>query len=274
MEKIVFEPGGAYYDGQKIEGVAHVKIKIKPTFYPFLQFKCHGKSYCAICYNCVKNENQTSCNCPDDKKGFVGMWTLTELCEAVKNGDEIEEIFEVLAYFQAEPILKEFLDILSSYKIRHSHFHTSDNQELKTICDIINKDMDFKNEKLKLTPDKLVYNEQARSFYKLWANSLLGKFSQSNDKLKYYILSTQDELNSLFGREDLEITEVLPLGEIVQVGTRVKSTHTKPNQTSQVVIGSYVTGKIKTFYTISFTEILAILQHMPVWRCIKTLCQF
>ena len=170
------------------------------------------------------------------------MWTLVELCQAVKNGDTILDIYEVLAYFDAKPILKDFLDILSSYKIRHSKFEETDQSKLKEICNKINNEMNFTDKKLMLTPETLSYNEQRRNFYKLCANSLLGKFSQSNEKLKYYILSTQDELNKLVGREDVELKEILPLGEIIQVGTQVKKTHTKPNQTSQVVVGAYVTG--------------------------------
>ena len=242
IKHIKITENGAYYKNCKIDGVAHVKIQVKPTFYPFLQFKAHGKSFCAICSNCVLNQNTQPCSCDNEKKSFTGMWTLVELCQAVKNGDTILDIYEVLAYFDAKPILKDFLDILSSYKIRHSKFEETDQSKLKEICNKINNEMNFTDKKLMLTPETLSYNEQRRNFYKLCANSLLGKFSQSNEKLKYYILSTQDELNKLVGREDVELKEILPLGEIIQVGTQVKKTHTKPNQTSQVVVGAYVTG--------------------------------
>lgn len=192
----------------------------------------------------MDDEKREPCACPDAQKTFVSVWTLAELSKAVEIGDIIEDIYEVLSYDNAEPLLKEFLDILSSYKIRHTKFTESDRERLKIICDEINREMNFSSPELRLTPEMLEEDEGAKTFYKLWANALLGKFSQDNDRLFHRIVSSQSELDSIFNIFEDDIVEIIPMGPVLQVGLRKKTSHVKPNMTAQVVIGSYVTGKI------------------------------
>ena len=49
LEKFKITKEGAFFDGKKVHGLCHVKVQVKPTFYPFLQINMHGKSYCALC---------------------------------------------------------------------------------------------------------------------------------------------------------------------------------------------------------------------------------
>ena len=60
---------GAYFKQKQIHGLIHCKIRVKATEYPFLQFRAHGKSFCAVCENCVKTENLEICRCQDHQKG-------------------------------------------------------------------------------------------------------------------------------------------------------------------------------------------------------------
>ena len=105
---------------------------------------------------------------------FISTWTLPELVHAVRNGDVIEEIYEVVAYEDYSNYLKEFLDILASYKIRHSKFNASSEEELQRMCDEINEKMNFQHEDLKLRPEILNENHDLKEFFKLWSNALLG----------------------------------------------------------------------------------------------------
>lgn len=73
---------------------------------------------------------------------------------------------------------------------------------------------------------------------------VLGKFSQWNEKIKYFILQNQSELDKLSLDPDYEIVEVVPIGEILQVGAKPSSAFTSPSMNSQLVVGSYVTGNI------------------------------
>lgn len=184
------------------------------------------------------------CKCKENEKGFISTYTLPELEKAVALGATIERVYEVMAYFEEDQILKEFLDLLSSFKIRHSKFLETDKDKLKEICDKINKDMNFVEEIVKLTPEKLIYDESLKSFYKLWANALLGKFSQSNDRVSTYVLSSQQELDDWVNNSNYNMKDILTMGSIVQITVQRKADQIPPNMTAQVVIGSYVTGKI------------------------------
>lgn len=106
---------------------------------------------------------------------FVSVWTLPDIVHAIRNGDQVLEIFEILAYESSSNYLKKFLDILSSYKIRHSAFNCSTTEELQKECDKINEEMGFTSPELLLSPDKLQEDPQLKEFFKLWSNALLGK---------------------------------------------------------------------------------------------------
>ena len=105
----------------------------------------------------------------------MSVWTVPEIIHAVKNGDQVTKIFEVLAYKESSNYLKTFLDVLSSYKIRHSKFDSTSTEELQKICDAINREMGFNSPELILTPERLEENAQLKEFFKLWSNALLGK---------------------------------------------------------------------------------------------------
>ena len=103
------------------------------------------------------------------------MWTVPELVHALKNGDKITRVFEVLAYEGRGNYLKKFLDVLSSYKIRHSKFDCDSEEDLRRVCNEINREMGFDRPELLLTPENLEENAQLKEFFKLWSNALLGK---------------------------------------------------------------------------------------------------
>lgn len=102
------------------------------------------------------------------------MWTLPDIIHAIGNGDKVIQIYEILAYEESSNYLKKFLDILASYKIRHSSFEPSTEQDIAKMCDEINKQMGFNTPELKLTLEKLEENSQLKEFFKLWSNALLG----------------------------------------------------------------------------------------------------
>lgn len=70
LKHVQLTPDGAYYRGRKIEGLIHAKVLVKDTFYPFLQFRAHGKSYCALCKKCVEEKNDKPCECNPDEKRY------------------------------------------------------------------------------------------------------------------------------------------------------------------------------------------------------------
>ena len=106
---------------------------------------------------------------------LTSVWTVPDLVHAVSNGDKVVQIFEVLAYRDFSNYLKKFLDILSSFKLRHSSFSSNNHDELKEICEQINQEMNFTMPELMLTPEILEENSQLKEFFKLWSNALLGK---------------------------------------------------------------------------------------------------
>ena len=169
------------------------------------------------------------------------MWTIPEVCYAISQGDIVEEIYEVMAYYETAPILKRFLDMVASYKIRHSKFEEKNPEKLKLICDQINSQMNFSPE-VALNPTLLKEDENSKNFYKLVSNAMIGKFSQENEKLRYYTITTQQDLDSLYNDPYNEISELINIGNILQVGIKPKLSMTTPNRNTNVIIGAYVTS--------------------------------
>ena len=71
IAKVALSENGAFFDGKKIEGLIHARVLVKDNFYPFLQYRAHGKSYCALCRKCVETESTIPCQCKDSEKRYI-----------------------------------------------------------------------------------------------------------------------------------------------------------------------------------------------------------
>ena len=70
LEKVTVSTDGVFFGDEKIEGLIHAEIAVKQTFYPFLQYRAHGKSYCALCKTCVETMNGKPCQCKETNKRY------------------------------------------------------------------------------------------------------------------------------------------------------------------------------------------------------------
>ena len=84
--------------------------------------------------------------------------------------------------------------------------------------------------------------------------------------MRHFVLSNQDELDKLSQNPNYEISEILPIGEILQVGVRPISNLTSPSMNSQVVTGAYVTGN--QFQFVPFMNIYVTL-HISAYARIE-----
>jgi hypothetical protein len=78
-----------------------VKCKILPPVdlaLPFLPYKCSERLMFPLCARCCENLQQTKCQCTDEQRGLLGVWTVVEVREAVELGYKIMKIFEVYHY--------------------------------------------------------------------------------------------------------------------------------------------------------------------------------
>ena len=78
-----------------------LKGKILPprsNFLPLLHLRTGGKNgrlMFPLCANCATNLNQGPCNCTDDQRALVDVWTVEEVRQSLKRGYRLMEMYEL-----------------------------------------------------------------------------------------------------------------------------------------------------------------------------------
>ena len=129
-------------------------------------------------------------------------------------GYTLHAIYEVLYYSKARKIFHDIYSILTSMKLRNMGFEGS-SQELVEHCRRINSAMNYDLNDVDICLDmnnvSMEKNSSLVYFYKLLANSILGKFAQNNDKSSTHFLNSYSQLQNL----QFDSTKIL--GEFVLI---------------------------------------------------------
>ena len=194
-----------FSDIQEYFGLATVKVlPPRDLYHPVLPYRSGNKLKFPLCRTCADTEQQTLCQCNEDKRSITGTWCTPELQKAVDKGYKIITIYEVYhwkettQYSKETPdqgLFTEYINTFLQLKQQASGWPSwcsTEEQKQQYIRDY------EKNEGIKLNYDEIKKNPGLRSLAKLCLNSFWGKFGQRlNFGQSTYIHSS--EPHTLYG---------------------------------------------------------------------------
>ena len=153
------------------------------------------------------------CNHSDTERALTSSYMISEIEFALQLNYEIISIHECHIYETSSFILRDFVKCLNFFKVKYSDIfgNRTNGSEKQAYCNYLNSKMDLQ-EPFKLQPNNIQPNKGKRTFYKLMANALFGKFEQKNDKGRTIFVNNQSELEELFF-SDKKIQDIFCLND-------------------------------------------------------------
>jgi hypothetical protein len=232
-----------FYKNVALEsGCIHCTVLAPQTdLNPYLQYRISDKfNFLALCRMCA-TDSRTQCKHQTWKaKSFTSVWTIPDINKALQERYTILDIFEVQYFPERKFLLKNFVQCLSSCRLKNSGGldDLQTEQEKLDYCKRHNSKMDLPS-KFALTTENVINNPRQKLFYKDTANSLFGKFSQNSNFTKTEIVYSQHRLEELASK--FEILEMYNLSETAVV-VEYENNLTSPNLKANVFIGSEITA--------------------------------
>ncbi len=118
---------------------------------------------------------------------WIGTYTTIEIEYALELGYQVKHIYECYHFAKKEPILKQYLKVLSYLKLRYSVSKESD----PSVFEELNLKMEFSDLSLQLTSKNVEEDEMLKEHFKLLMNCALGKFAQKRMKTKTIFVRNQ-----------------------------------------------------------------------------------
>jgi len=183
--------GQFYFENESMKcDIAMVEILVPSNLKrPFLSYRIKDEFvFMANCRSCADLKSTSPCKHSDKHRSFTSTWTVCELAYAVqKLNYKIVNWLEVYHYSEFKPVLKPFVKILASEKLKSSNILSRCNSvtEKQNYCDYLNKVMEFEHENLKLTPANCCNNPTMQNYLKTCLNSLYGRFAQTTKKFNH-----------------------------------------------------------------------------------------
>lgn len=156
-----------------------LKCKILPPqtlWLPLLPIHCNKKMMFPLCLKCCTNNDVTLCNHSIDERCLIGTWTMVEICEAIKLGYKIIEVYQLWSWKTwSNLVYNKYIDAFLKIKQEASGYPLW----VKTKEDEIKfKEDYFRHEGILL--GVVEHNIGLRSFAKTMLNCLWGKNAQCN----------------------------------------------------------------------------------------------
>lgn len=164
--------------GDISEYFGFIKCKILPPqklHIPVLPVRLDGKLLFPLCRACSEQRSPT-CTHEPRERNLVGTWTTMELQEAVRNGYEIIEIYEVNHYTQRDGnLFKEYIKLWMKIKQETSGWPLW----VKTEKDKLSYISQYAvNQGINLDYNNIIKNTGMRWIAKIMLNSFWGKLAQ------------------------------------------------------------------------------------------------
>lgn len=241
LEHVSIQEKQLFYKNQALEsGCIHCTVAApKSELKPFLQYRVSDKfNYLALCKFCAK-DNRQKCNHKSSKsKNFTSTWTIPDINKALRENYKVTNIYEVHFFPETKFILQNFVQCLSSLRLKNSGgLDNLNSQEEKEIyCQRHNSNMKLPPS-FALKIDNVKNNPSQKLFFKDMSNSLFGKFSQNSNLSKTEIVWSQHRLEEIASKFD--ILEIYNLSE-TSVLVEYETNSSQPNLKSNVYIGAEI----------------------------------
>ena len=200
IEKLQLQNNKFMYNNTPVLGA--VLISILPPqnlMFPFLPYRTKsGQTVNTLCRTCAE-KCTTTCNHTPAQRALISSYMISEIEFALTLNYKIVAIFEAHVYENSKYLLQPYIKMINFLKMQHSDCLN----ECKTIsekeknCETMNKDMKFEAPFL-LKPSNIYPNKSKKLFYKLMANSTIGKLGQRNDKNKTIYVSEKSQIEDIY----------------------------------------------------------------------------
>ena len=266
-EKGVFRYHNPHNNTKKeIDGILQIIIGIEPHLHelnslPFLPIRYgpEGRTFRASCYKCLVDQKKSLCKHSISQRRWRETYNAREVAYAVTRLKyTLFCIEEALIYDDLQPLCKDFMQLMSSKKIRSSQVPPSFKSDLNTYCKTINEKMEFSNPSDVLSPDLIVPNEYECSFIKSLMNIVVGKLSQSQMHSSVEFIRHEDRVSELFSDPSLDIKTCFGVSDgCLQITYQKKGESLRPSRCSQMCINASVTSLAR----IKLDQSLRLLQE-------------
>jgi hypothetical protein len=189
-----------YFNNKTVLGSLLISI-LPPQnlMFPFLPYrtKC-GQTVNTLCRMCAENLS-LHCNHEEKDRILTGCYMISEVAFALTLNYKIIKIYEAHVYENSKKILKNYMKMVNFYKMKHSDClkNCKTNTEKDNYCELLNNEMKFKKP-FNLETNIIEPNKSKRFFYKLMANSTIGKLGQRNDKNKTIYVSDNSQIENIY----------------------------------------------------------------------------
>ncbi|CAF1035618.1 unnamed protein product [Brachionus calyciflorus] len=173
----------------------------------------NNKLVFTLCQACAE-ENMSKCEHSVERRCFEGTWISLEIEDALDQGYEIVEIYEVwpwekTALYNKETksggLFSDYVDMFLKGKQESDGFPDSAKTREEKELYIRNY---FEREGILLDIDKIEYNKGLRSVMKVLLNSFWGRFGMNTNKTQYSLISHPDEWFEMISNDQYIIHDV------------------------------------------------------------------
>jgi hypothetical protein len=214
---ITFKDNEFFYRGQSMQGdCAHVSyLAPKNLKRPYLPYRVSDEfSYLALCRKCVVEKiTKKCCHKSDNVRSFSSCYQVTDLSKAVSLGYQILEFHELYHYETRDYILRDFVKVLASQKLKYSNILTGvDECDREKFCCDLNTKMCFENDEC-LRADQVTDNEAQKLLYKQMMNSFFGRFSLHSNFNKHIFVRSLYEISREASRPNCQLVDIFELSD-------------------------------------------------------------
>ncbi|CAF1071406.1 unnamed protein product [Brachionus calyciflorus] len=227
-------------DVRKYFGMIKCKKVLPPRelYFPVLPSRINGKLVFPVCRTCAEVQ-QSQCNHSIEEKCLEGTWVTLEIQEALRQGYQIVEIYEVWNWEKLGLLFGDYVDMFLKGK-----------QEADGYPDNLKSEVEkqqyikyyYEREGVLLDAKKIDKNKGLRSVMKMLLNSFWGRFGMNTNKTQYKVISNPLEWFEMVSDDQYTIHNAdFSHENYVQVfySTNVEM-HEGSSQTS-VVLAAFVT---------------------------------
>lgn len=248
-KNIVYKDGEFFYKGQSMQGdAAHVKLLAPTTlFRPYLGYRVNDEfNFLALCKSCVTKKQASHCtHKAENSRCFISCYQVTDLAKAVQLGYTILEWYEIHHYSKRDSILKEFVQILATQKLKHSNILAGlTSEEQVTMLDQVNGAMGLTG-MLEIKESSL--NQAQRQLYKDMMNSFFGRFALHTNFTHHYFCRNLFEIQKHAQKPNAEIKDIISINEETCQIEVSEPTKIKPSQNGCLYITSEINALARKF---------------------------
>jgi hypothetical protein len=215
-EKITFKDGKFLFQNQSMVGdAAHVTL-LAPShlFRPFLQYRVNDEfNYLFLCRKCAVEKIARHCaHRKEEVRSFSSCYQITDLEKAVSLGYSVLHFHELHHYQKRDYILRDFVKILASEKLKVSNILEGIESDQEKFCSEINEKMEFQSEDC-LQPGSVIDNKGLKALYKNMLVSLFGRFALHSNFSKHFFVRSAYEISQQASKPHVELLDLFEVSE-------------------------------------------------------------